>query len=106
MLEDRYGNGLTTASTKARDAYVEGVDRFLAAVEADESFALAHVGLARYRQVMGRGDAATAALADARANANGLPDRETGQLATLGLLLATRRPLMSTAHPLKGLTPH
>jgi hypothetical protein len=58
MLEDRYGNALSTALPAARDAYVDGVDRFLsaapgavdaseAAVAADPAFALAHVGLAR-----------------------------------------------------------
>ena len=31
MLQDRYGNDLSTASASARDAYVEGMDRFLAA---------------------------------------------------------------------------
>ena len=31
MLQDRYGNDLTTDSADARDAYVEGMDRFLAA---------------------------------------------------------------------------
>jgi len=31
MLDDRYGNALTTSSPTARDAYVEGVDHILAA---------------------------------------------------------------------------
>ena len=30
MLQDRYGLSLTTTSTDARDAYVDGVDRILA----------------------------------------------------------------------------
>ena len=29
MLQDRYGNTLTTQSSTARDAYVDGIDRFL-----------------------------------------------------------------------------
>lgn len=58
MLQDRYGNDLTTDSADARDAYVEGMDRFLAAapdveaafqqaLAADPDFALAHVAVAR-----------------------------------------------------------
>ena len=58
MLDDRYGNALTTSSTTARDAYVEGVDHILAAtygatqaftraLDADPEFALAEAGLAR-----------------------------------------------------------
>ena len=31
MLQDRYGLDLSTTSAKARDAYVEGIDHFLAA---------------------------------------------------------------------------
>ncbi|MCP5368654.1 MAG: tetratricopeptide repeat protein, partial [Hyphomicrobiales bacterium] len=57
MLHDRYGNPVTTASPEARDAYVAGVDLFLAgqvgvadaferAIAADPSFALAHGALA------------------------------------------------------------
>ena len=66
MLTDRYGNALTTASTEARDAYVEGVDRLLAgdgdvegpltvAVTADPAFALAQVAVARQHHLMARG---------------------------------------------------
>ena len=56
MLKDAYGNRLSTTSTEARDAYDLGVRRFLgaepgvqaaftAAIEADATFALAHIGL-------------------------------------------------------------
>jgi len=31
MLKDRYENTLSTGSSAARDAYVDGVDRFLSA---------------------------------------------------------------------------
>ena len=31
MLQDRYGNDLTTTSTAARDAYLAGVDSLMAA---------------------------------------------------------------------------
>ena len=65
MLEDRYGNPLTTASAAARDAYVRGVDAslsanvgaeegFCEAIAADEGFALGHIALARTAQVYGR----------------------------------------------------
>lgn len=98
MLQDRYGNDLSTSSVAARDAYVEGIDRYLAAdagVEAaleqavaeDGNFALAHLALARNRQVFGDGAGARAALAQARSVANGLTPREAGQLQTLGLLI-------------------
>ena len=29
MLDDRYGNPITTTSDTARDAYIDGVDRFI-----------------------------------------------------------------------------
>ena len=65
MLKDRYGNALSTTSTAARDAYLAGVDALLAATpgmdtafaraaEADESFALAHISLARAKQLIAK----------------------------------------------------
>jgi len=103
MLEDRDGNALTTSSTIARDAYVEAVDLFLAAqsgveaafteaIAADERFALAHVGLARVRQVMGQGAAARDAITTAQAVANGVSDREAGHLTALALLVNGKGP--------------
>src|SRR5262245_34581553 len=58
MPADRYGLALSTASDAARDAYVAGADcilsatagwreHFCRAIEADPSFALAHIGFAR-----------------------------------------------------------
>ena len=45
MLQDRYGNALATASTAARDHYVDGVDRFLAALPGvEEAFEAAKPG--------------------------------------------------------------
>ncbi len=103
MLNDRYGNALSTNSSMARDAYVDGIDRFLAAhpgaVEAfgtaiaeDPGFALAHVALARGHQLLGDGKAAGEAIAAARAAGNGLSPREAGHLAALGLLLDGNAP--------------
>jgi Tfp pilus assembly protein PilF len=98
MIKDRYENTLSTRSSAARDAYVDGVDRFLsaehgaekafeAAINADQQFALAHVGLARSRQVSGQGAAAAEAIAVARAHANGLTAREASHVHALGLLI-------------------
>lgn len=98
MLQDRYGNALSTASTAARDAYVEGMDRFLSsapeveeayrqALQADPNFALAHLGIARNRQANGDGRGAREALAEARAVASGLNAREQAHLNQLGLLI-------------------
>lgn len=98
MFHDRYGNPLSTSSAAARDAYVEGMDRFLAAapgvedafaeaVAADEGFALAHLAIARNRQVMGRGALVAEPLAAARAHAGGVSAQEAGQIHALGRLL-------------------
>ncbi len=98
MLKDRYGNTLLTTSKSARDAYVDTVDRFLAAdggveeafhqaFDADENFALAHLGLARNLQMRGERLLIAAPLAMARAEREHLTAREAGQVAALGLLL-------------------
>lgn len=98
MLQDRYGNDLSTSSVAARDAYVAGVDLYLGAaagveqaleraVAEDENFALAHLAIARNRQVFGDGGGARSALERARAASNGLTAREARQMQTLGLLI-------------------
>ena len=98
MLEDRYGNKLTTRSAAARDAFVDGVDRFLAsdggvepafnrAISADDGFALAHLGLARYRHAQGNPPEAKNALAAARKVVGGVTDREASLISALGLLI-------------------
>lgn len=98
MLRDRYGLPLSTESGAARDAYVEGMDLFLAANAGSEeafaraaledpSFALAHAGRARALQMRGRGREAAVAMADARSMANGCSSREAGHLNALGLLI-------------------
>lgn len=101
MLHDRYGNPVTTASPEARDAYVAGVDLFLAgqvgvadaferAIAADPSFALAHGALARAHHVRGDLAAARAARAglDDGAAGDSLTRRERSHLAVIDLLLA------------------
>ena len=77
---DDYGLQITTGSATARDAYAEGVRRFLAAdggieavmaeaIAADEAFALPHVALARVHQMKGRAADIAAPLAEARKRA-------------------------------------
>lgn len=101
MLTDRYGSPLTTTSPKARDAYVAGVDRFLAAsdgveqafdeaIAADDGFAMARIGLARMHQLCGRGADARAELALARERLTGASDREAAQIDILGDLIEGR----------------
>lgn len=97
MLADRYDNPLSTASVAARDAYDTGMDRVLSAsagaeaafreaIAADEGFALAHVGLARTLQILGRGNEVKAPLERARALAAGTTARERSHIEAFGLV--------------------
>jgi tetratricopeptide (TPR) repeat protein len=99
VLQDRYGNDLTTNSTAARDAYVVGLDRLLSAdakienafrdaIAADSNFALAHIALARTLQVLGRGGEAKAPLDRALELASGTTEREQSQIAIFAKILA------------------
>lgn len=99
MLEDRFGNTLSTTSSEARDAYVEGVDHLLAAshetegalqraIDADPSFALAHAALARTMQIEGRGAEAVAAIEKANALTSGISAREQSHVAVSDLLVS------------------
>ncbi|MGB1007801.1 MAG: tetratricopeptide repeat protein, partial [Thalassobaculaceae bacterium] len=99
MQRDRYDNLLSTQSPTARDHYVEGLDRFLAAragveaafeaaIEADDGFALAHLALARVRQAMGRGEDRLAPLARARELAGDTTVRERAHIDAMGDLVA------------------
>jgi tetratricopeptide (TPR) repeat protein len=103
MLQDRYGNDLSTTSAAARDAYVEGVDSIMAAtpgtdaffataVAADEGFALAHIALARAKQLLGRGHEAKAPLARALDLAKGTTPREQSQIAIFEKILTGQAP--------------
>lgn len=98
MLTDAYDNPVSTHSDDARDAFDLGVKRFLgaepgvaeafaAATQADEGFALAHIGYAREMQLRGRPDQVKASLQRARALAAGLSERETSHIHASGLLL-------------------
>ena len=99
MLTDRYDLPLSTTSSAARDAYVQGceakltmypgaIEAFDRAIDADPGFALAHA--ARAHALLERGDAAAAreAMAAANALAAGLPAREASHVAFFGLLVA------------------
>lgn len=101
MLEDRYGNALTTSSTVARDAYVAGMDRLLSAdagivaafgqaVAADDGFALAHIALARTLQVQGRGSEIKAPLERGLALAADTTAREQSHIAIFEQILTGR----------------
>jgi tetratricopeptide (TPR) repeat protein len=101
QMKDRYGNSLSTNSQKARDAYVLGLDRFLGAevgveqalvlaTQEDEDFALPHVALARYRQLIGNRVGAQKSLIDAKECDRPLTEREERQIKIMGLLIEGR----------------
>jgi tetratricopeptide (TPR) repeat protein len=99
MLTDRYGLRLSTASTEARDAYVEGCDLLLRmypgaaaafehAIAADPGFALAHAGRARVLQLGGDPAGAREAMEAARgALVEGAPERDASHVAVFDLLV-------------------
>ena len=104
-MRDRYDNVLTTASTQARDHYVEALDLLLAgqaqisatfakALEADPDFALAHAGLARGLQFEGDMAGAKAAVDQARnlAASRKLDGRENSHINALGLMIDGKGP--------------
>jgi tetratricopeptide (TPR) repeat protein len=99
MLTDRYDLPVSTASTTARDAYIQGCEAKLTmhpgaseafdrAIEADPGFALAHA--ARAHVLLERGNAAAAreAMAAARSHSAGLSAREASHIAFFGVLSA------------------
>lgn len=103
MMRDRYGLGLSTASQRARDAYVEGADLFLSAnfgseaafesaIAADAGFALAHAALGRTRQLYAKPAQAKQAVARARELAGGLPRQERANLEMLAVLVDGQGP--------------
>src|SRR5882672_12824111 len=99
MLTDRYELPLATASSAARDAYIEGcaakltmypgaIEGFERAIAADPGFALAHA--ARAHALLERGDAAAARTSMAAANSltADLSAREASHVAFFDLLVA------------------
>lgn len=103
MRTDLYGSPLSTASDAAREAYVQGVERYLAgldgvveafqaAIAADPRFAMARTFLARFHQTLGDMPAARAELAAARAVLGDVSPREAAQIDMIGDLLEGRGP--------------
>ena len=97
-MTDRYGLAVTTASASALGAYVEAVDRLLAALPgadeafgraltADPRFALAEAGRARTLQLLARMDEARAAARHALELAASLPWRERQHVEVLALVV-------------------
>ena len=99
MLTDRYGLPLSTTSSAARDAYIEGceakltlypgaIEAFDGAIAADPGFALAHA--AKAHALLERGDPAAARASMRLANSltAGLSAREVSHIAFFDLLVA------------------
>ena len=102
-MQDRYGLELSTASEVARDAYVEGVDRMLAAdagvearlgaaVDADPDFAHAHIALARQHHLNARGGEARDTVERAVELASGASEREQRHVDILSKVIGGRIP--------------
>ena len=98
MLIDRHALPLSTASTAARAAYVEGcevkltmqpgaIEAYDRAVAADPGFALAHVAKAQALAERGEAVAARAAMATAVLLSDGLASWEKSHVAYFGLLV-------------------
>ena len=97
-FNDRYGNPLSTTSERARDLYADALDAYLsgnvgderglkAAIAADESFAVAHVTLARLQQFAGDMKGAKASLAAARNSAPGATRYERQHVDTIAAVI-------------------
>jgi hypothetical protein len=99
MLTDRYDLPVSTTSSAARDAYVQGceakltmypgaIEAFDRTIAADPSFALAHA--AKAHALLERGDAAgsRASMATAKSFAAGLSAREASHVGFFELLVA------------------
>ena len=91
MLTDRYDLVLSTASSTARDAYVQASDLALTfypgaaeaydrAIAADPGFALAYAGKAQVLMRQGDVEAARAALAAAKEVSASLSEREASHI--------------------------
>lgn len=102
-IRDRYGLPLTTASPKAAEHYVEGVDllleqcygpeeRFQQAIDADEGFALAHAGLALMQMFRSAADDAKASAARAQTLAKYASRRERQHAEAIALFIGGQGP--------------
>lgn len=102
-MKDRYGLELSTTSSEARDAYVDAIDRMLAAdarveetlahaIEADPNFALAHIAIARQHQLLARGKEARAAAEKASELAATASEREQRHVEIIANLVIGQVP--------------
>src|SRR5215813_2520324 len=101
MLTDRYDLALSTASSAARDAYVQASDLALTfypgaaeaydrAITADPGFALAYAGKAQVLMRQGDFSATRAALAAAKEVSAGLSEREASHIGFFDLVFGGR----------------
>jgi len=99
MFTDGCNLPISTTSTAARNAYVLGVERFLAAlpgvseafqaaIDADPGFALPHIGLARHAAMMGDRTGVACALAAANTRLGGASEREKGHVHMQTLMMS------------------
>ncbi|WP_420445672.1 tetratricopeptide repeat protein [Candidatus Poriferisodalis sp.] len=102
-MKDRYGLDLSTSSAAARDAYVDGIDRMLAAeagveaslaeaLEADPDFALAHAAMARQHQLYVRPAEAQASAEAAVRLSDAATARERQHVEIVRLLVSGKVP--------------
>jgi tetratricopeptide (TPR) repeat protein len=98
MLDDSYGNKISTSSVDAIESYNQGVHQFLgaepgvevsfkAAISADPEFTLAYIGLAREMQLRGRSGDLKQSLDKAFETDQNLSAREQSHLSVSSLLL-------------------
>ena len=101
MLEDQYGNTLSTSSNAARDGYVDAVEAILSAAQdpaaglqaslnADPNFALAHAAMARHLMLLGDIKNARQSITQAQGLAKNLTPREQQHIEIFHLLLTGR----------------
>ncbi|MGH8663717.1 MAG: hypothetical protein ACREUX_05575, partial [Burkholderiales bacterium] len=99
MLADQYDLAVSTTSSAARDAYVEGcelaltmypgaVECFDRALASDPGLALAHAGKAQIFMREGKAAAAREALTAAKDVSAGVSARETGHIRFFDLAFA------------------
>ena len=103
MQQDRFDLPLSTTSHKARDLYVDAIDRILAAdagvdetltraIEEDPQFALAHAALARQHQLRARPKQARASAQLATQLVDKATERERQHVAIIDNLIAGNIP--------------
>ncbi len=103
MLQDRYGNRVSTESNVALEGYIESVDSVLSATNdplvginkalaADPEFALAHVTKGRQFMLLGKMKEARESILRAVALAPGTTAREQSHIEIFNLLSSGRSP--------------